>query len=319
MNLNINSNVMIFTGNSNIELSNSISKKLNIPIGKARVARFSDREFDIEILEHVRGKNTIIIQSTNEPGCEYLMELLAIADALRRASALSITAIFPYFGFARQDRRVRSARTPITAKIVADMLSVVGIDRILTIDLHADQIQGFFDMPVDNLYSTSLMLSDIKSKDFENISIVSPDIGGVVRARAFSKHIPNSNFAIIDKRRHKANTSEVMNIIGEVNGCDCIVVDDIIDTGGTLCTAAKFIKEMGAKSVRAYITHPVLSGNAILNIRNSDINEVVVSNTIKLNFENTSSSKIRQIDISKLLSDAIKCIISSDSLSKLYI
>lgn len=301
--------ITLFTGNANIQLAQEISKNLDIPLGKARVSQFSDTELDVEILENVRGQDVFIIQSTSSPGSENLMELLTMADALRRASAARITAVIPYFGFARQDRRIRSIRVPITAKVVADMISVVGIDRLLTVELHTEQIQGFFDIPVDNIYTTQTFLEDIKRKKFDNPIVVSPDVGGVVRARAIAKHLPKSDLAIIDKRRPKPNQSEVMHVIGNVDGFDCIIVDDIVDTSGTLSLAVKALKDKGATSVTAYITHPVLSGKAIENIENSLLDELVVTDSIKLNENAQKCSKIRQISISLILTKAILNII----------
>ena len=307
----------LFSGNANYQLAKKVSQHLNIPLGKAKVGRFSDGEMDIEILENVRGHDVFIIQPTCMPGCENLMELLTMADAVRRASATRITAVVPYFGFARQDRRVRAARVPITAKVVADMMSVVGIDRILTVDLHADQIQGFFYMPVDNLYATPAILDDIRKKALNNIMVISPDVGGVVRARATTKHLPGSDLAIIDKRRPRPNEAQVMHIIGEVKGCDCIIVDDIVDTAGTLRLAVDALKESGALSITAYATHAVLSGNAVENIENSALDELVVMDTISLRKEAVDSPKIRQLSLSKMLAKAIRRVRESESVSSL--
>ena len=315
----MSSNMLIFSGNSNVALAKSISKHLDIPLGKARVGRFSDGEVDVEILDNVRGHDVSIIQSTSAPAADNLIELLAMADALRRASAARITAVIPYFGFARQDRRVRSARTPITAKVVANMIAAGGIHRVLTMDLHADQIQGFFDMPVDNIYSTPIMLKEIHKKRYGKIMVISPDVGGVVRARAFTKHLHGSDLAIIDKRRPKPNEAQVMHVIGDVKDCNCVVVDDIIDTAGTLRTAADFLKNQGAKSIIAYITHPIFSGNAVENIEKSQLDEIVVSNTIPISKKAANSKKIRQIDISEMMAEAIRRVNSSASLSELYI
>jgi ribose-phosphate pyrophosphokinase len=274
---------------------------------------------DIEILENVRGQDVFIIQSTSTPAADNLMELLVMADALRRASAGRITAVMPYFGFARQDRRVRSSRTPITAKVVADMLSKVGINRVVTMDLHSDQIQGFFYIPVDNVYSTPIILSDIRAKKFNNIMIVSPDIGGIVRARAFIKHLPGAELSIIDTRRPRPNEAQVMHVIGEVSGYDCVIIDDILDTAGTLRAASDFLKSHGATSVTAYVTHPVLSGNAIANINESQIDEIIVTNTIALKQDALDCPKIRQLDISKMMAEVMRRVSDFKSLSSLYI
>src|SRR5579864_4054048 len=270
---------MIFSGNANQELAKRIVEHLNLPPGKARVGRFSDGETLVEIQENVRGRDIFIIQSTCAPSNDNLMELIIMADALRRASAAKITAVVPYFGYARQDRRVRSARVPITAKIIADMMASVGISRLVTVDLHADQIQGFFYMPVDNLYSTPIMLEDIYKQPYNNIMVVSPDVGGVIRARAIAKRLPGADLAIIDKRRPKQNEAQVMHIIGDVKDRDCIIVDDIVDTAGTLCRAVEALKEHGAAKVVAYITHPVFSGKAIQNIDHSMLDEIIVTDT----------------------------------------
>lgn len=312
------SNMMLFSGNANRILAEKVSEHLHINLGKARVDRFSDGEMDIEILENVRGHDVFIIQPVSSPGSENLMELICMCDALRRASASKITAVIPYFGFARQDRRIRSARVPITAKVVADMLSVVGIDRVLTVDLHADQIQGFFYNPLDNIYSTPLIHKDIMKKKLDNVMIISPDVGGVVRARATTKLIPGADLAIIDKRRPKPNQAQVMHIIGDVKDCNCIIVDDIVDTAGTLRMAIDALKDHGAKSVFAYITHPVLSGNAIENIEASTIDELVVTDTIELSDAAKKCKKIRQLSISKLLAKAIHRIRESESLKSMF-
>ena len=311
--------LMIFSGNANLELSQKISHHLNIPLGKATVGRFSDGEIMVEILENVRGRDVFIIQPTSAPTNDHLMELIIIADALRRASASRITAVVPYFGYARQDRRIRSARVPITAKVVADMMSSVGISRLLTVDLHADQIQGFFDMPVDNVYSTPVMLEDIRKKNYKNLVVVSPDVGGVVRARAIAKRLNDTDLAIIDKRRIGANKVEVMHIIGDVKDRNCLIVDDIVDTGGTLCQAAALIKQHGAATVSAYCTHPVLSGPAIKNIEGSVIDEIVVSDTILLQPEALSCSKIRQLSLSQMLAHTIHRINGEESVSSMFV
>lgn len=312
------SNMMIFKGNANPELAQRIANHLNIPMGKATVSQFSDGETLVEILENVRGRDVFVIQSTCAPANDHLMELLSMADALRRSSAGRITAVMPYFGYARQDRRVRSARVPITAKVVADMLASVGISRVLTVDLHAEQIQGFFYMPVDNVYTTSILLEDIRQQHFEQLMVVSPDVGGVVRARAMAKKLDDAELSIIDKRRSGPNKSEVMHIIGEPKGRHCIIIDDIVDTAGTLCTAAQALKRHGAISVRAYITHPVLSGMAIENINNSQIDEIVVTDTIPLSSAAQQCHKIRVISLDNMLSQAIKRINIEESISSMF-
>lgn len=312
------SRLMIFTGNSNPSLSASIASELDLPIGRAAVGTFSDGETMIEILENVRGKDVFIIQSTSAPANNNLMELLTMADAMRRSSAARITAVMPYFGYARQDRRVRSARVPITAKVVADMMSSVGICRVLTVDLHADQIQGFFYMPVDNVYSTPVMLSDILKQNLEPLMIISPDVGGVVRARAMAKRLNDAELSIIDKRRSGPNKSEVMHIIGDPSGKNCIIIDDIVDTAGTMCTAATELKKSGALSVRAYITHPVLSGLAVENIENSALDEVVVTDTIPLSEEAKQCKKIRVISLAPLLAQALKRVNDEQSVSSMF-
>ncbi len=312
------SSMMIFTGNANPELATKISCYLQLPIGKATVSTFSDGETMVEILENVRGKDIFVIQSTCAPANNNLMELLTIADALRRSSAGRITAVVPYFGYARQDRRVRSARVPITAKIVADMMSSVGICRMLTVDLHADQIQGFFCMPVDNVYSTPILLEDIKRKKLRELMVISPDVGGVVRARAMAKRLNDAELTIIDKRRSGPNKSEVMHIIGEPKDRHCLIVDDIVDTASTLCTAADELKKSGAASVRAYITHPVLSGPAIDTITNSSIDELVVTDTIQISKEAQDCKKIRVVSIAEMLSQAIKRVYEEESVSSMF-
>lgn len=312
------STMMIFAGNANPELAKKTANYLQLPMGQATVGTFSDGETMVEILENVRGRDVFIIQSTSAPANNHLMELLTMADALRRASAARITAVVPYFGYARQDRRVRSARVPITAKVVADMMASVGISRVLTVDLHADQIQGFFYMPVDNVYSTALMLEDIKQQQLNHIMVISPDVGGVVRARAMAKRLNDVELAIIDKRRSGPNKSEVMHIIGEPSGRNCIIVDDIVDTAGTLCSAAKELKKNGAQSVRAYITHPVLSGPAIENIMHSALDEVVVTDTIPLSPIASAASKIRVISLADMLAQAIKRVNVEQSVSSMF-
>lgn len=312
------SRMMIFTGNANPELALKISDHLKVPIGQANVGTFSDGETMVEILENVRGRDVFVIQSTCAPANDNLMELLIMADALRRSSAGRITAVIPYFGYARQDRRVRSARVPITAKVVADMLASVGICRVLTVDLHADQIQGFFYMPVDNVYSTPILLEDIKQKNLQNLMVISPDIGGVVRARAMAKRLNDAELSIIDKRRSGPNKSEVMHIIGEPKGRHCIIIDDIVDTAGTMCSAAHELKKSGAVSVRAYITHPVLSGQAIENIRHSSLDEVVVTDTIPLSDTARNCEKIRLVSLADMLAQAIKRVNVEESVSSMF-
>lgn len=310
--------MMLFSGNSTPALARSIAKYLKLNLGSANVGTFSDGETSVEILENVRGKDVFIIQSTSAPANDHLMELITMADALRRASAGRITAVVPYFGYARQDRRVRSARVPITAKIVADMMTSVGINRVLTVDLHADQIQGFFYMPVDNVYTTTIMRDDILSSSQPNTIVVSPDVGGVVRARAMSKELQHSEMAIIDKRRSGPNKSEVMHIIGEPKNRHCLLIDDIVDTAGTLCSAAKELKRSGALSVKAYVTHPVLSGPAVTNIMNSDLDELVVTDTIGLSLEAQKCPKVRVLSLHQMLAKAIKRINDEESISSLF-
>jgi ribose-phosphate pyrophosphokinase len=310
--------MMIFSGSANPKLAASVATYLNVPLGQITLGRFSDGEIMVEILENVRGKDVFIIQSTCAPTNDHLMELLLITDALRRASALRITAVVPYFGYARQDRRVRSSRVPISAKVVADMMSVVGIDRLLTVDLHADQIQGFFNLPVDNVYGSSVLINDILHKKYENVVVVSPDVGGVVRARAIAKRLNDTNLAIIDKRRPQPNEARVMNIIGDVKNRLCILVDDIVDTAGTLCMAAAALKEEGATKVVAYCTHPVLSGNAIKNLEGSQIDELVATDTIALTPAALACKKIRQLSIDSMLSEAIRRVSNEESISSMF-
>lgn len=311
--------MMIFSGNASRALAASIVEHLNLSLGKAYVGRFSDGETMVEIQENVRGRDVFIVQSTAAPSNDTLMELIIMADALRRASAARITAVVPYFGYARQDRRVRSARVPITAKIVADMMASVGISRLVTVDLHADQIQGFFYMPVDNLYSTPIMLEDINRKDYKNVMVVSPDVGGVIRARAVAKRINGADLAIIDKRRPQPNEAQVMHIIGDVNNRDCIIVDDIVDTASTLSKAVDALKEHGAAKVAAYITHPVLSGKAIENIEHSALDELIVTDTIQLNGQALQSKRIRCVTLSNMIAEAIRRISGAGSLSRMFI
>lgn len=310
---------MIFSGNANRELAQNIVEHLNLHLGKAIVGRFSDGETMVEIEENVRGRDVFIIQSTCAPSNDTLMELIIMADALRRASAAKITAVVPYFGYARQDRRVRSARVPITAKIVADMMASVGISRLVTVDLHADQIQGFFYMPVDNLYSTPIMLEDIYKKSYKKMMVVSPDVGGVIRARAIAKRLSGADLAIIDKRRPQPNVAQVMHIIGDVKDRECIIVDDIIDTAGTLGKAAEALKQHGAAKVVAYVTHPVLSGNAIHNIETSPIDELIVTDTISLTEEAKQCNRIRHISLSHMIAEAIRRISGAGSLSRMFL
>ena len=310
----------IFTGTANPELAEEVSKILKIDIAPADVGYFSDGELNVQIQENVRGHDTFIIQSTCSPTNKNVMEIMLIADALKRSSASKITAIVPYFGYARQDRRVRSARVPISAKVVADMFASVGIDRVLTIDLHSETIQGFFDMPADNVYATIFMVDDIKdNNERDEVVVVSPDVGGVVRARALAKLLDDTDLAIIDKRRAAANQSEVMNIIGDIQGKVCIVPDDIIDTAGTLCNAANALKENGAKAVKAYITHPVLSGPAIERLENSSIDELVVTNSIPLTPDAKKCSKIRVISLANIIAECIKRLSNEESLSEMFL
>ena len=316
----INKGLDIFTGTANPEFATEVSEILGIKISKADVGYFSDGELKVEIEENVRGHDTFIIQSTCSPTNKNVMEIMLIADALKRSSASRITAVVPYYGYARQDRRVRSARVPISAKVVADMFASVGIDRVLTIDLHSETIQGFFDMPADNVYATKFMVDDIKDNNDRNeVVVVSPDVGGVVRSRALAKLLDDTDLAIIDKRRAIANESEVMNIIGEVEGKVCIVPDDIIDTAGTLCNAAKALKDKGAKAVKAYITHPVLSGPAIERLNKSEIDELIVTNSIPLNKDAKKCSKIRVISIANIIAECITRLSNEESLSEMFL
>ncbi len=308
----------IFTGNAHPELAKTVANFLHIPLGKADVTRFSDGEIAVQINEHVRGKDVFLLQPTCAPTNDNLMEIMVMADALRRSSAGRITAVIPYFGYARQDRRPRSARVPISAKVVADMLMSAGIDRVMTVDLHADQIQGFFSVPVDNLYGTPVLLDELQKQNYENLLVVSPDVGGVVRARAMAKMIGNTDLAIIDKRREKANESQVMHIIGDVKDRDCVIVDDMIDTAGTLCKAASALKEHGARRVVGYITHPVLSGKAIDNISGSELDEIVVTDTIPLSNEAKACDKIRQVSIAPMLAESLRRINNEESISAMF-
>ena len=309
--------LMVFAGNASAGLAENVVKHLGISLGRASVGKFSDGEIAVELLENVRGRDVFILQSTCAPTNDNLMELLTMADALKRASAGRITAAIPYFGYARQDRRPRSVRVPISAKLVANMLATAGIDRVLTVDLHADQIQGFFDIPVDNIYATPILVHDILQQRIENLTVVSPDIGGVVRARAVAK-VLNTDLAIIDKRRPKANVAEVMNIIGDVQGRTCLIVDDMIDTANTLCKAASALKERGAERVLAYATHPVFSGEAVNRIASSDIDQVVVTDTIALSDAARNCDRIRQVTIAGLLAETMRRISNEESVSYLF-
>lgn len=311
--------MMIFAGNANPQLAQDITARLSLPLGKALVGKFSDDEVMVEIMENVRGKDIFIVQPTCRPSNDNLMELCVMVDALRRSSAARITAVIPYFGYARQDRRPRSARVPITAKVVADMISAAGTDRVLTVDLHADQIQGFFNIPVDNVYASPILLGDIWRQKYPNLMVVSPDVGGVVRARALAKRLDDADLAIIDKRRPRANEARVMNIIGDVRDRTCIIVDDLVDTAGTLCKAANALKEHGARKVVAYCTHPVLSGPAVDNITHSSLDELVVTDTIPLSPAASECPNIRQLSIAELLAETIRRISSEESVSSLFV
>jgi len=308
---------MVFTGNANPSLADNIAKNIGVPLGYASISKFSDGEISVELNENVRGKDVFVIQPTCAPTNDSLMELLLMADALHRASANRITAVIPYFGYARQDRRVRSARVAISAKVVADMISAVGVNRVLTVDLHAEQIQGFFSIPVDNVYGSPVLTDDIERQRYENLLVVSPDIGGVVRARAVAKQL-NVDLAIIDKRRPAANEAQVMHIIGDVAGRSCLIVDDMVDTAGTLCKAADALKEHGAKKVVAYCTHPVLSGPAIANINGSSLDSLVVTDTIPLSEAAKNCSRIRQLSMAKLLAESIRRVSNEESISAMF-
>jgi ribose-phosphate pyrophosphokinase len=311
-------NLMVFTGNANPKLAQAVAQHINIPLGKAQVSRFSDGEVTVELFENVRGKDVFILQPTCAPTNDNLMEILIMADALKRASAGRITAAIPYFGYARQDRRPRSARVAISAKVVANMLQVVGINRVLVMDLHADQIQGFFDIPVDNIYASPILLGDLWKHNYDNLVVVSPDVGGVVRARALAKRM-EADLAIIDKRRPRANVAEVMHIIGEVEGRNCVIMDDMVDTANTLCQAAQALRDEGAQRVMAYATHPVLSGKAVERLMNSVIDELVVTDTIPLSPAAAACPKIRQLSCAALLGETISRIAREDSVSSLFI
>jgi ribose-phosphate pyrophosphokinase len=310
---------MVFSGNANLALSNGIVRKLNTRLGMSSLGRFSDGEIAFEIEENVRGKDVFIIQPTCTPVNENLMELLVMIDAFKRASASRITAVLPYFGYARQDRRTRSARVPICAKLVARMIGETGADRVLTVDLHADQIQGFFDVPVDNVYASPILLGDVWRQNYHDLMVVSPDVGGVVRARALAKRLDDADLAIIDKRRPVANVAEVMHIIGDVKGRTCVLVDDLVDTAGTLCQAASALKIHGALKVVAYCTHAILSGNALQNLHNSVLDELIVTDTIPLSPEAASCDKIRQLSVAEMLAETIRRMVAGESVSSLYV
>jgi len=311
--------MMVFSGNANPKLAKDIAQYLNIPLGKASVGKFSDGEISVEILENVRGQDVFIVQPTCAPANDNLMELLVLVDAVHRASAARVITVIPYYGYSRQDRRTRSARVPITAKVVANMLESVGTHRVLTVDLHADQIQGFFDLPVDNVYASPILLGDIWRQKYKDLVVVSPDVGGVVRARALAKRLDDADLAIIDKRRPKPNVAKVMNIIGDVENRTCILIDDLVDTAGTLGTAANALKENGAAKVVAYCTHAVLSGNAIANIENSNLDELVVCDTIPLNEQARECKKIRVLQVAEMLAETMRRIHMEESVSTLFI
>jgi len=310
--------MMVFSGNANLELAEEIAARLDMPLGRMVVGQFSDGEVMVEIEENVRGRDVFVVQPTSTPTNDNLMELLVMIDALRWASAGRITAVIPYFGYARQDRRPRSARVPITARLVAKMIGTAGANRVLTMDLHSDQVQGFFDLPVDNIYASPILLGDIWRQKYPNLIVVSPDVGGVVRARALAKRLDDAELAIIDKRRPKANEAQVMHIIGDVEGRSCVLVDDLVDTAGTLCKAAKALKNEGAARVVAYCTHPVLSGPALKNINESELDELVVTNSIPLSAEAKESARIRQLSIAVLLAESIRRISNEESVSSLF-
>ncbi|MEY3219550.1 MAG: hypothetical protein RIT27_907 [Pseudomonadota bacterium] len=310
--------MIVFSGNANPELAREVVDHLNLPLGSAHVGRFSDGEIQVEIMDNVRGKDVFIIQPTCAPTNDNLMELLVMIDAVKRASAGRITAVIPYFGYSRQDRRPRSARVPITAKVIANMISSVGANRVLTIDLHADQIQGYFDLPVDNIYASPVLLGDIWKKEYPHLMVVSPDVGGVVRARAVAKHLDDADLAIIDKRRPRPNEAKVMHIIGDVKDRSCVLIDDLVDTAGTLCKAADALKNHGASRVVAYCTHAVLSGKAIENLENSEIDELVVTNTIPLKPTARACPKIRQLSIAEMLAETMRRISEEESVSSLF-
>lgn len=310
--------MMVFTGNANPQLAKDVCRYLDLPLGKAIVEQFSDGEIQVEIMENVRGRDVFIVQPTCKPTNDNLMELMVLIDAIRRSSAARITAVIPYFGYSRQDRRPRSARVPLTAKVVANMIEVSGADRVLTVDLHADQIQGFFDKPLDNIYASPILLGDVWRQEYPDLMVVSPDVGGVVRARALAKRLDDADLAIIDKRRPKPNEAKIMNIIGDVEGRQCVLVDDMVDTAGTLCQAADALKESGAAKVVAYCTHAVLSGNAVNNINNSQMDEIVVTDSIPLSAEAQKCKKIRQLSIAELLAETMRRISNEESVSSLF-
>jgi len=312
------SQMMVFAGNANPQLALAVARFLNLPLGKAHVGKFSDGEIQVEIMENVRGRDVFILQPTCNPTNDNLMELIVLMDALRRASTYRITAVIPYFGYSRQDRRPRSARVPLTAKVVADMITTAGADRVLTVDLHADQVQGFFDVPMDNIYASPILLGDIWRQEYPDLMVVSPDVGGVVRARALAKRLDDADLAIIDKRRPRPNEAKVMNIIGDVDGRQCVLVDDLVDTAGTLCQAAKALKEHGADKVVAYCTHAVLSGKAVDNIKNSVLDELVVTDTIPLDEAAAACPRIRQLSIAELLAETMRRISNEESVSSLF-
>ena len=310
--------MMVFAGNANLQLAQAVARFLNLPLGKAHVGKFSDGEIQVEILENIRGRDVFIMQPTCKPTNDNIMELIVMIDAVRRASSYRITAVIPYFGYSRQDRRPRSARVPLTAKVVADMITTAGADRVLTVDLHADQVQGFFDVPMDNIYASPILLGDIWRQEYPDLMVVSPDVGGVVRARALAKRLDDADLAIIDKRRPRPNEAKVMNIIGDVDGRQCVLVDDLVDTAGTLCQAAKALKEHGAEKVVAYCTHAVLSGKAVETIKNSVLDELVVTDTIPLNGDAQACSRIRQLSIAELLAETMRRISNEESVSSLF-
>jgi ribose-phosphate pyrophosphokinase len=312
-------NLTLFSGTAHPELAQSIARHLGIQTGRINVGRFSDGESSVEIMENVRGHEVVLVQPTCPPTNQNLMELLVMADACRRASAAQVIALIPYFGYSRQDRRPRAARVPITAKLVANLIAAAGIDRVITIDIHADQIQGFFDVPMDNVYASPILLGDVWKQEYPDMVVVSPDVGGVIRARALAKRLDDAELAIIDKRRPQPNQSEVMNIIGEVQGKTCVLIDDMVDTAGTLCEAARVLKDRGAKTVVAYITHPVLSGPAVGRIEKSLLDEIVVTDTIPLSAEAKACSRIRQLSVAELLAETIRRIRSAESVSSLYL
>ena len=313
----MSTNLMVFSGNANPALADAIARYIGVPLGYASISKFSDGEVSVELNENVRGKDVFVIQPTCSPTNDSIMELLLMADALHRASANRITAVIPYYGYARQDRRVRSARVAISAKVVADMISAVGVNRVLTVDLHAEQIQGFFSIPVDNVYGSPVLTDDIERQNYDNLLVVSPDVGGVVRARAVAKQL-NVDLAIIDKRRPTANEAQIMHIIGDVKDRCCLIVDDMVDTAGTLCKAAEALKEHGAKKVMAYATHPVLSGPAIANIEGSSLDSLVVTDTIPLSDEAKSCTRIRQLSMAKLLAESIRRVSNEESISAMF-